>query len=257
MSAITGCDAPFNVDASKTEKLPPGTGTIQVTMQGDFSKLRTTQAKVTDIDHVRFDVETTDATQSHTLSREQLANAGSSASANFGNLTAGDATASVTVFDAASKSIGFANQGATIQPGKTTSVNLTVQLVPTYTLAPGSLAANVSILDGPTVSYVNSVVLSMTATGLTPIEPTTLSSNGTILLSNNDNVSHTVTFRNDADPDNQRFMTTVSAAFPDGSPRTAENSVSFLMSFFKLQPGNYTITDDAGKTHKLTLVQVD
>jgi plastocyanin len=154
LGIMTGCETLPGVKDGVS--LSPDRGALKVGIKGDFSRLRAVQAKIEDIDHVTIGVEATGvANQSQTLTRAQLADAGAAAGATFNALPAGGATASVNVYDAANEVIGSASGTATIVNGQTSTVDLTVQLVPTYVYAspaPGSLAANVTILDGPTIT---------------------------------------------------------------------------------------------------------
>lgn len=223
LGIMTGCETLPGVKDGVS--IAPDRGALKVAIKGDFSRLRSVQAKIEDIDHVTIGVEATGVdNQSQTLTRAQLADAGASAGATFNALPAGVATASVSVFDAANKVIGSASGTATIANGQTSTVDLTVQLVPTYvyaTPAPGSLAANVTILDGPTITVTPTPAPTSTPTP-TPIstptpsptptpaplsqtvliysygvQPTnvTIRVGGTVMFKNDEtNVSHTLSY---------------------------------------------------------------
>ncbi|MNR75292.1 Serine/threonine-protein kinase PknD [compost metagenome] len=143
-------------------------GTLRVALRGDFSRLRTIQATLEDIDHVTIDIEGIGmAPQSQSLTRAELAAAGSSASLSFTDLPAGTITASLNAYDAANDVIGTASKTAAISLGQTTTIDLSVELVPTYVYEtpPGSLAVNATLVDGPTITVRPGSIISVAGTG--------------------------------------------------------------------------------------------
>lgn len=128
-------------------------GAVQVTLQGDITRLRGAQATVDDIDHLTISLQTTEGTQSKSLTKAQLASA--TASVTFNELLPGSATASVDVFDAPGRTIGHASATTTIVAQQTTNVALGVTLDGDVAFDPNpspppptNLAANLTINDG-------------------------------------------------------------------------------------------------------------
>lgn len=161
ISVAPGCDS--NVGLGGIIARPSGTaptsakaqaerGALTVSIGGDFSVLRSIQATIADIDHVTIGVTASGSAEvSKTLTRTQLADGATSASATFDSLAIGPASVSVKVYDAASSVIGSTAGAADIIVAQTAVLNLSLQLNPTYVIASGSLVASVSITDGPIV----------------------------------------------------------------------------------------------------------
>lgn len=102
-------------------------GAVKIILEG-FAQ-RETMAVLADVDHVRFELEVSQAgTQSQTLTSTQLANGGASASVVFSDLYPNAATLSVTAFDNASNALGTTVATTNIQSGVVTTVPITLQL---------------------------------------------------------------------------------------------------------------------------------
>lgn len=168
---IAGCDVPLNLDAGKNRILSPGTGAIQVRIQGDFSKLRSTQATITDVDRLVIDVLANDnSTASQTINKNDLANG--QTGRTIEGLPPGETLVAATAYDVSNKSIGAATASVEIVIGQVKPVDLTVQLEPTYVYAsptptpPTGIQTNVTIVDGPVI------VITPTPTPTPTPEPT-------------------------------------------------------------------------------------
>lgn len=152
LAVIPGCEQVAGLTDNKTLVLRDArTGALVVRISGDFSSLRSTQAKIADIDHVTVGLEMSGIdSKSRTITKAELANGGSSASATFEALPPGNATVSIGVFDLSNAAIGAATASATILASQTTALNIGVELAPTYVYS-GSLTTNITITDGPTI----------------------------------------------------------------------------------------------------------
>lgn len=120
---LTSCTAVQQVDVP----LFIQGGTLKVFLTG-FSQ-RATQAILSDVDHVQFDLEVSQAgTQTKTLTAAQLYDGGASAYVLFTNLYPRAATLSVTAFNSTNNALGSTSATASIQSGVETAVPITLQL---------------------------------------------------------------------------------------------------------------------------------
>jgi hypothetical protein len=125
-----------------------GKGSIQIKVAG--LPQRTTQTSLSDIDHIRIDLEAAgNATASQTLTKAFLYNSNASASVVFPDLCPGDATVSVTVFNNANANIGLTTVPATVVSNQVTALNLTLKLSTTSEVT-GNLLVVGTILPGAT-----------------------------------------------------------------------------------------------------------
>lgn len=125
-----------------------GKGSLQVQVSG--LPERATQATLEDIDHIQISVESgKSAMMSQTLTQADLTNNNASASHLFSPLWPGTATVSVSVYNAASASIGAVTATASVTANQRTLVNLSLKLNPTDILM-GYLSVVGTILPSPT-----------------------------------------------------------------------------------------------------------
>lgn len=145
--ALTGNQPP---DQNQTVVLQgQQTGTLRVTLKGDFVAQATRQATYSDISSVQVGVEATGvAAQSRTLTSGELAGGGSSANATFEALPVGVATVSVTALDVSGATVGSAEATASVAAGVTSTLNLSLELgTISYTPTTGDLATEVTITE--------------------------------------------------------------------------------------------------------------
>lgn len=130
---------------------------VQVRLEGDFSALRARLAErhvmstIADIASVTVLVKEANlATQTATLSAAQIASGTATATVN--NLLAGLAAVTVRIFDTTAKLIGSASQTATVVSGQTTNMAFNITLDPTYVYPNGTIAANITVNNGATIT---------------------------------------------------------------------------------------------------------
>ena len=111
---------------------------------------RQVQATTADIDRLEVMV-TSDSgsSQVRTLNRSQLLDERTIIS--FSQLPEGIVMVALKVYDGVSSEIGSSTAAVQIRAGQSTSVELMIQLAPTYILAPDSLAISVTFRDGPVI----------------------------------------------------------------------------------------------------------
>lgn len=136
-------------------------GALTVNFQGDLARLglarqRRVLATLSDVDHVTVTVKAAGGAEfSKTVDKAAIANG--TTSVTFDALPVGLATLTVSVFNAAGAAIGSAVKPANVTAGQVVSVNVAVQLAPSYTgpsgggmgASTGGLTTNVSLVNGP------------------------------------------------------------------------------------------------------------
>lgn len=172
---LSGCQAPIQLAQMKqplfalgsaddkapmmTEGKPrvQGAGELTVQFQGELAHWqgRKVLATVADVDHVVVNVKAADGVEfSKTV--DKVAIASGTTSVAFQGLAVGTATVSVTAYDATGKGIGSTSQAATVAAGQTSTVQLALQLAPSYVGGAGSsgggLTTTINILNGADVT---------------------------------------------------------------------------------------------------------
>lgn len=147
LSALQGCgDVPQLEDRAASQSI---FGSLSLAI-GGLPRGHHAQATTADIERLELLVTSDGGThQTRSINRSQLLEGTSTVS--FGQLPEGTVFVSLKVFDRTSVEIGSSAAVAPIKAGQLTHVELTVQLAPTYVLAPDSLAINISFRDGPVI----------------------------------------------------------------------------------------------------------
>ncbi|MGE5708011.1 MAG: hypothetical protein ACM3YO_06735 [Bacteroidota bacterium] len=127
--------------------LGTGKGSVELRIAG--LPQRTTQATLSDVDHIKVDLQTAKNATSKTLAHADLFNGNPAVPVVFRDLWPGAATISVTVYNASNATIGATTANATVISNQVTPVNLSLKLNPTDILA-GNLTVVGSILPGAT-----------------------------------------------------------------------------------------------------------
>lgn len=135
-------------------------GQLSVRFDGELARLaqaRRIQATVAEVDSVVVKVLPQGGTEvSQTVAKTALDNG--QTSVTFQGLPPGAVTITITAFDAAGANIGSITKTATVAAGLVTTVDVALQLSPTFaggsnggggTPTTGGLATNVTIIDGP------------------------------------------------------------------------------------------------------------
>jgi sugar lactone lactonase YvrE len=176
----SGCQAPMPLHQMKqpwfalgqADPLVPATaanlpasasGQLTVRFDGELARLaqgRRIQATVADVDSVLVTVLPQGGTEViQTVPKTSLING--QTSVTFQGLPPGDATITITAFDAAGANIGSIIRTATVTTGQVTTVDATLQLNPSIigggtggggTTTTGGLAASVTLSNGPAVT---------------------------------------------------------------------------------------------------------
>jgi streptogramin lyase len=174
----SGCQAPMQLHQlkqpwfalSQTDQTGPviatslpssASGKLTVRFDGDLARLmhgRRIQAMVADVERVVVTVTPAGGTAvSETVLKAAL-NSGQT-SVTFQGLTPGEATITITAYDAANANIGSTTRTATVTVGQVATVDMALQLSPTYVASgggsssptTGGLATTVLIQDGPVI----------------------------------------------------------------------------------------------------------
>lgn len=153
---VLGMDAPAVSGPTQTAARPLAVGELTINFSGELAKLRkrSVLAAVADVDRVVVTVKPAGGAEvSQTVLKAAIANG--QTTVTFPGLPAGDATVIITAFDAAGLNIGSAVKTATVLAGQVASVDVNVQLAPTYAGAgggssptTGGLTTNVTLQDG-------------------------------------------------------------------------------------------------------------
>lgn len=175
----SGCQAPVQLHQLKTPLFAMGqadpsapaqvigqaslaSGQLTVRFDGALSRLaqgRRIQATVADVEKVVVTVTPQGATPvSKTVLKTAIT--GGQTSVTFDGLPPGNAAVTISAFDAAGVNIGSTSQQATITAGQVASLDIGLQLSPTYVPSGGSggssnsgaIATNIQLLDGLNIS---------------------------------------------------------------------------------------------------------
>jgi hypothetical protein len=151
------------VPATAAANLPASaSGRLTVRFDGELARMgpaRRIQATVADVEKVVVTVTPQGGTAvSKTVLKAAIT--GGQTSVTFDGLPPGAATVTIAAFDAAGVNIGATSQQATITVGQVASLNVGLQLNPTYTPGSGSggaggtggIAADIQLTDGVTVT---------------------------------------------------------------------------------------------------------
>lgn len=149
--------------AGEVARLP---GSLTVSFDGDLARLglarkRRVLATIADVDHVTVTVKASNGAEfSKTVDKAAIA-AGTT-SVTFDALPAGPVTVTITAFDGTGAGLGSTQKTAQVLAGQVASVDVALQLNPTYTGAgggstttTGGLTTNVTLADGPSIAASN------------------------------------------------------------------------------------------------------
>lgn len=158
MPFVSGCDTRMgvgsNTDAALNLSNLSRTGELKVAFRASFPG-RQLQATIADIHHLTITLRMNGfPDETRTLNRADLESE-ERASVTFASLPEGVAQVSVDVYDAANQPIGTASASAQIFAGKSSLLNLNVQLDPTYVEAsppPGNLSLHVTLQEGAVIT---------------------------------------------------------------------------------------------------------
>jgi hypothetical protein len=149
------------VPAAAASRPASAAGQLTVRFDGALARLsqgRRIQATVSDVEKVVVTVTSSSgAVVSETVLKAALNNG--QTSVTFQGLTPGEATITITAYDGANANIGSTTKTATVTVGQVATVEVGLQLSPTYMASgggssspsTGSLTTNVLIQDGPVV----------------------------------------------------------------------------------------------------------
>jgi hypothetical protein len=128
-------------------------GILSVSVPEFIQAARAIQAKVSDVDRLVVTVSASGmADQSQTIKKSTNGGSVSSSSATFNNLPAGTVKLTVVAYDPNGVYLGSISSQPSIVANQTTSVQVNLQLLPTYAPPSGNLGAVITVTDGQQIS---------------------------------------------------------------------------------------------------------